>query len=245
MMKREAHTTFDEGTILRNKTINLANLTLTGTTAQFNTALSDGSFATLAGIEILTNKTIALGSNTVSGSIAQFNTALTDGKFVTTGQVLLDQESVTWGTGGDVIIQFDDTNFLIDMTGQSGEFIINGGSILVSNGDNIEIGHIAVVARSSTSPTNALNIFNGTAPSGTLANGVTLYSKDVTSSAELHVMDEAGNETLLSPHDPLTGEWVFSSTQTVSGKKLTIRMEAMMRRLDEMLGGGYIEESEG
>lgn len=43
---------------LTNKSVDLANNTLTGTTAEFNTALSDGSFATLAGTETLTNKTI-------------------------------------------------------------------------------------------------------------------------------------------------------------------------------------------
>jgi len=42
---------------LTNKTILLANNTITGTTAEFNTALSDNSFATLAGTEALTNKT--------------------------------------------------------------------------------------------------------------------------------------------------------------------------------------------
>jgi len=43
---------------LTNKTINLTSNTLSGTTAQFNTALSDGDFATLAGSETLTNKTL-------------------------------------------------------------------------------------------------------------------------------------------------------------------------------------------
>jgi hypothetical protein len=43
---------------LTNKTINLTSNTLTGTTAQFNTALSDNDFATLAGSETLTNKTL-------------------------------------------------------------------------------------------------------------------------------------------------------------------------------------------
>lgn len=41
-----------------NKSIDLANNTITGTTAEFNTALSDGSFTTLAGSEVLTNKTL-------------------------------------------------------------------------------------------------------------------------------------------------------------------------------------------
>jgi hypothetical protein len=44
---------------LTNKTINLSNNTLTGTVAQFNTALSDGDFVTLTGTETLTNKTLS------------------------------------------------------------------------------------------------------------------------------------------------------------------------------------------
>ena len=77
---------------LTNKTIDSANNTitldlsegtLTGTTAEFNSALSDGSFATLAGTETLTNKTINLTSNTLTGSTAQFNSALSDGSFAT------------------------------------------------------------------------------------------------------------------------------------------------------------------
>ena len=50
---------------LSNKSISLASNTVTGTTAQFNSALSDGDFATLAGTETLSNKTLvapALGT---------------------------------------------------------------------------------------------------------------------------------------------------------------------------------------
>jgi hypothetical protein len=43
---------------LTNKTINLTSNTLSGTIAQFNTALSDADFATIAGTETLTNKTL-------------------------------------------------------------------------------------------------------------------------------------------------------------------------------------------
>lgn len=49
--------TFSDPTALTGKTISLAANTVTGTTAEFNTALSDGSFATLAGAETLTGKT--------------------------------------------------------------------------------------------------------------------------------------------------------------------------------------------
>lgn len=62
---------------LTNKTVNLSSNTLTGTTAQFNTALSDNDFATLAGSETLTNKTLTsptinsptIATPTISGAI--------------------------------------------------------------------------------------------------------------------------------------------------------------------------------
>lgn len=53
----EASLNADSGT-LTNKTIDLTDNTVTGTTAEFNTALSDNDFATLAGAETLSNKTI-------------------------------------------------------------------------------------------------------------------------------------------------------------------------------------------
>ena len=43
---------------LTNKSISLTTNTITGTLAEFNTALSDADFATLAGSETLTNKTL-------------------------------------------------------------------------------------------------------------------------------------------------------------------------------------------
>jgi hypothetical protein len=50
---------------LTNKTIALGSNTVSGTTAQFNAALSDGDFATLAGSETFTNKTLT--SPTING----------------------------------------------------------------------------------------------------------------------------------------------------------------------------------
>jgi len=66
---------------LTNKTISFTNNTISGTTAEFNTALSDGSFATLAGTETLTNKTISGASNTLSGINA---TSISDGSISNT-----------------------------------------------------------------------------------------------------------------------------------------------------------------
>lgn len=69
-------------------TINLSDvlggsLVFSGTTAEFNSALSDGSFSTLQGVESFTSKTIDLSTNTISGTTAEFNAALSDNDFAT------------------------------------------------------------------------------------------------------------------------------------------------------------------
>lgn len=84
-------------TTLTNKTLDLANNTVTGTTAQFNTALSDNDFATLAGSETLTNKTltaaILAGITNVSGGQLAFPAAQSASGDVNT---LDDYEEGTW-----------------------------------------------------------------------------------------------------------------------------------------------------
>ena len=101
--------------------------------------------------------------------------------------------------------------------------------------ENQKIGGSA--ERATTEGTHHLDIFDGTAPAGTLANGCSIYS----AAGELFTMDAAGNATLQTPHDD-KGEWVFYSKNTVTGKTLKIDMERMMRKLNDMLGGDFIHE---
>ena len=71
--------TLTGGQTLTNKTIALGNNTVSGTIAEFNTALTDGDFATLAGGETLTNKTISGSNNTLSniGNSSLTNSSIT------------------------------------------------------------------------------------------------------------------------------------------------------------------------
>lgn len=88
-------TTADTQT-LTGKTINLANNTLVGTTAEFNAACSDGDFLTDNGSATLTNKSLSLATNTVTGTIAQFNTACSDADFATlSGSETLSNKSIS------------------------------------------------------------------------------------------------------------------------------------------------------
>jgi hypothetical protein len=101
----------------------------------------------------------------------------------------------------------------------------------------IKIGG-SIATRSGTEGTNRVDIYNGTAPVGTLTNGISLYS----TAGELRVMDAAGNATLLSPHDHATNEWIFYSQNTVTGKVLKIDMERMLRFLNHYFETDFVHE---
>lgn len=85
-------------------------------------------------------------------------------------------------------------------------------------------------------------IFNGTAPTGSVANGVVLYSEDVSSSAELKVRDEAGNITTLSPHsfplipggpsEPMA--WAYYSER--DGRRINVDMLRLARLVEKLSG---------
>jgi hypothetical protein len=113
---------------LTNKTLNLTNNTLTGTKAQFNTAMSDADFATIAGAETLTNKTLtspiinggaALTAdstelNHVDGVTSAIQTQLNgklattggtiSGNLVTTGYIFPQGNVIYFGDGNDSIV---------------------------------------------------------------------------------------------------------------------------------------------
>ena len=91
---------------LTNKSISLTSNTLTGTIAEFNTALTDQNFATVAGSETLTNKTLtsaALTAPVITGtaSIWQMMENVTVSATAATGTVnydLLTNGAVTYYT---------------------------------------------------------------------------------------------------------------------------------------------------
>jgi len=86
------------------------------------------------------------------------------------------------------------------------------------------------------------SIFNGTAPTGSVTDGIVLYAEDVSSSSELKVRDEAGNVTTLSPHNfDLIPEgpsedmaWSYYSER--DGKRINVDMLKAIRLLEKLSG---------
>ena len=106
----------------------------------------------------------------------------------------------------------------------------------LTSAGNLKIGGSA--NRATTEGTNQIVLFNGTAPVGTLSNGVSIYS----SSGEAYVMDASGNATLFSPHDSETNEWIFKSKHTPTGKVLRIDVEKLLRFVNEKFGLDAVHE---
>jgi len=99
---------------LTNKSIDLDTNTLTGSVAEFNTALQSESFATLAGSETFTNKTIT------TPIIAEIDSGSTITLDATT-DIVLDAD------GGDIFFKDNGTTFG-SATNTSGNLIIKSGT---------------------------------------------------------------------------------------------------------------------
>ena len=110
--------TLNNSVTLTNKTLALGSNTISGTIAQFNTAVTDATLATTTGSETLTNKSVNLANNTLTGTFAQFNTAVSDATLVsTTGTETLTNKSLTAPTltgssssAGSIIFKEDTDN---------------------------------------------------------------------------------------------------------------------------------------
>ena len=163
-----------------------------------------------------TQKLHVSGGN-IRVSSASETTIITNGGNFTTGAVT--DSAITKASGASLLFGTGSTEQMrLDSSGNLGL----GGS----------------AARATTAGSAIFNIFNGTAPVGTLTNGISLYS----SSGEAYVMDAAGNATLFSPHDRDTNEWIFRSKHTPSGKVLKIDVERLLRFVNDHFGLDAVQE---
>ena len=112
----------------------------------------------------------------------------------------------------------------------SGNLLLNGTSTPASSAGN-------------------LVMFNGTAPTGNVTNGCTLFCEDVSSSSELKVRDEAGNVTTLSPHnfsiipEGPSEEMAWSYYSERGGRRINIDMLKAIRLLEKISGEQLVYEA--
>jgi len=126
-----------------NKSLALGSNTVTGTVAQFNTALTDGDFATIAGTETLTNKTLtspAINSGVLDAPVLKATSATVAGK-------ILFKEGTDNGTNAVTLLGAAATaDVTLTLPAETGTVLSTATSIANSNlaNSSVTIGSTAV-----------------------------------------------------------------------------------------------------
>lgn len=132
----------------------------------------------------------------------------------------------------------------------NGILYLNGSSVATSgtainfDGNNLRLGGTT----SPASATASLVLFNGTAPTGSVVNGVVVFAQDVASSSELRVRDEAGNVTTLSPHNfslipgGPSEDMAWSYYSERGDRKVNIDMMKLARAVERLTGEKLVYE---
>ena len=239
--------TLTNSVTLTNKTLALGSNTISGTLAQFNTAVTDATLVSTTGSETLTNKSVNLANNTLTGTFAQFNTAVSNATLVsTTGTETLTNKSLTApvltgssASAGSIIFKEDTDNgtnsaplkgpastadVTITLPAETGTVLTTASSIANSNLANstVTIGSSAVALGSSVTTLTGITSLTSDAVVAK-ANGFRVI--DNTDTTKQVAFDASGiatstTRTLTVPNasDTLV---LLGESQTLTNKTLT------------------------
>src|SRR6056300_1736358 len=191
-----------------NKSIALGSNTITGTTAEFNTALTDNDFATLAGSEVLTNKDLTGSGNTFPTITLIDDTSTTDA--VSLGESL----RLTGGTGITSVVGSNEVTFNIDSTVAT----LTGSQELTNKTINASSNTISNIVNANLSGTAAISNANLANPNVTIGDDTISLGGTQTTITNLSLDGSTGTIDLTSSGNKLrfnyagTGSLPTSST---------------------------------
>ena len=154
---------------LTNKTIDLTDNTVTGTLAEFNTAVSDATLVSLTGSETLTNKTINAPDNTItnisntnlSGSAGITNANLANSSITITGD---DSSAQSISLGGGILFT-GGSGITTSVSGNEITFATDGSIVTETSTDTL-------TNKTINGPDNTLtNIANGSLVNSSITLG--------------------------------------------------------------------------
>jgi hypothetical protein len=196
---------------LTNKSIALGSNTITGTTAEFNTALTDNDFATLAGSEALTNKDFTGSGNTFPTITLIDDTSTTDA--VSLGESL----RLTGGTGITSVVGSNEVTFNIDNTVAT----LTGSQELTNKTINASSNTISNIVNANLSGSAAISNANLANPNVTIGDDTISLGGTQTTITNLSLDGATGTIDLTSSGNKLrfnyAGTGSFPSESTYEG----------------------------
>jgi hypothetical protein len=226
---------------LTNKSIDLGNNTLTGSLAEWNSALQSESFASLTGSETLTNKTLtapvltsAVLNTAVSGSavLDEDNMSSDSATQVATQQSIKAYVDATV-TGEDLDVTTDSGTIAIDLDSET--LTVAGGTGLDSSATSNTVtlaidstvttltGTQTLTNKTLTSPTlNSPTITNLTATNLTLTDSSIVFEGATADDYEttLTVVDPTADRTITIPNE--TGTLITSASAATNAFSIAL-----------------------
>jgi hypothetical protein len=86
-------------------------------------------------------------------------------------------------------------------------------------------------------------VLNGDGAGSDIVFGPTQSERIYSSAGRLYAQDSFGNQTILSPHDPETGEWIYYSKNIKTGKVVRVNMEKLVKAVEKLTGETFMIET--
>jgi hypothetical protein len=86
-------------------------------------------------------------------------------------------------------------------------------------------------------------VLDGNGAGADIVFGDSQEARIYSSGGRLWAQDSANNKTIFSPHDPITGEWIFYSQNIKTGKTVHVNMEKLVKAVEKLTGEKFMVES--
>ncbi len=139
------------------------------------------------------------------------------------GYIALDNSSATWDVANASLF------YAPAMVHHSYGTITNAAGIIV---EKQEIG------------SNNMGMWiKGDGAGADIVFGPNREARIYSNAGRLYAQDSSGNQTILSPHDTETGEWIYYSKNVKTGRTVRVNMEELVQDMEKLTGKKYLIES--